>query len=117
MKRKSLSRVARTRIFVDNGGMCCICQVPIYPASGEKFIIEHKDPLWLGGADDETNMAPAHERCAIEKTRREAPIKAKNDRQHANNIGIHRKSKGRPMPGTRASGIRKRMDGRIEKWS
>ena len=44
-------------------------------------------------------------RREIDKTRR---ISEKN-------AGV-RKRKGRPMPGTRASGIRKRFDGTVERW-
>ena len=115
MKRRSLSRLMRTRIFDSTNGNCCICRTGIHATSGERWIVEHIKPLWLGGADDETNMAPAHERCAIAKTVGEAPQKAKNDRQRANNLGIKRKQ-SRPMPGTKASGIRKRMSGRVERW-
>ncbi len=112
MKRKPLSRLARVRIFDSTGGACCICSLLI---SDKRWIVEHRKPLWLGGADAETNMAPAHERCAIEKTTSEAPVKAKTDRQRAAHLGIRRRQ-GRPMPGTRASGIRKRMDGTVERW-
>ena len=87
MKRRSLSRLARTRIFDARNGMCCICGTRCGIMYG-KWIIEHIKPLWLGGADDESNMAPAHERCAIEKTVGEAPVKAKTDRQRANHLGI-----------------------------
>ncbi len=88
MKRKSLSRLARIRIFDNHKGVCCLCDNPIRISSAEKWIVEHVKPLWMGGADDETNMAPAHERCAIDKTCGEAPVKAKNDRQRAKHLGI-----------------------------
>lgn len=117
MKRRSLSRLMRTRIFIDAGGVCCICNLSICPERGEKWIVEHVKPLWLGGADDETNMRPAHQICAINKTADEAPVKAKNDRQRANFLGIKRQPKGRPMAGTKASGIRRRMSGKVEKWT
>lgn len=87
-KRKPLSRLARVRIFDSHKGVCCICDRPI--RSGEHWIVEHEKPLWLGGADDETNMAPAHEHCGIEKTKGEAPVKAKTDRQRANHLGIRK---------------------------
>ena len=91
MKRKSISGLKRTRIFDTNNGDCCICHLPI--KVGDKWIIEHIKPLWLGGADDETNMFPAHERCAIAKTIGEAPIKAKSDRQRAKHLGIKKPRK------------------------
>ena len=87
-KRKTLSRLARTRIFEAAKGVCCLCDQPILASRGEKHIIEHIVPLWLGGADDESNMKPAHYGCAIEKTRKESPVKAKSDRVRARHLGI-----------------------------
>lgn len=110
-KRKPLSRLARTRIFDAHKGTCCICYLKINAALGDKFIIEHIKPLWAGGADDESNMGPAHEDCARDKTSKEAPVKAKSDRVRANYLGIPKS--GRPMPGSRASGWKKRMDGTV----
>jgi 5-methylcytosine-specific restriction protein A len=112
-KRKPLSRLQRVRIFDNAQGTCCICHFKIDAGRGDKWIVEHIKPLWLGGEDDERNMAPAHEQCAIDKTRGEAPVKAKSDRVRANYLGI-RKPRN-PMPGSRASGFRKRMDGTVER--
>lgn len=114
MKRKPLSRLARTRIYDSAKGICALCRQAINAERGTKWIVEHMKPLWLGGADDETNMAPAHQSCAVTKTSTEAPTKAKGDRIRATHLGI-RKASSRPMPGTKASGLRKRMDGRVEK--
>jgi len=88
MKRKPLTRLARTRIFDAHKGKCCICKLHIDAEHGVKWIVEHPKPLWLGGADDETNMAPAHQACAVEKTAAEAPVKAKGDRVRASHLGI-----------------------------
>lgn len=87
-KRRHLSRLARTRIFDAANGICCLCHLPIQASRGDLWIIEHLKPLWLGGADDESNMAPAHDICAIAKTRSEAPVKAKSDRIRAKHLGI-----------------------------
>lgn len=99
MKRQRLSRLQRTVIFDDAKGICCICHTPI---NGKRWIVEHVKPLWLGGADDNTNRKPAHESCAIQKTVSEAPIKAKTDRQRANNLGIRRAK--RTIPGRKFDG-------------
>jgi|KBSMisStandDraft_5_1062788.scaffolds.fasta_scaffold1149390_1 hypothetical protein len=115
MKRKSLSRLQRTKIFDAAHGICCLCGVPIRAGRGEVWV-EHLKPLWLGGADDASNWGPAHRLCAIDKTAGEAPQKAKGDRARANYLGIRKRSRGRPLPGTRASGIRIRMNGNIERW-
>lgn len=92
MRRRHLSRLARTRIYDSTGGFCCICGFLILAGRAEKWIIEHKKPLWLGGADEEWNMGPAHQHCAVAKTAAEAPVKAKSDRQRANHLGIKKRS-------------------------
>jgi 5-methylcytosine-specific restriction endonuclease McrA len=101
MKRRSIGRVMRTRIFDRDKGKCCLCGLKI-DAPKDKWILEHLKPLWLGGADDESNMAPAHYSCAIEKTKAEAPVKAKSDRVRANHLGI--KKRRRTIPGKRFNG-------------
>jgi len=87
MKRQRLSRLQRTKIYDAADGTCCICGLQI---QGKRFVVEHVKPLWLGGADDDTNRKPAHESCAIAKTVSEAPIKAKSDRVRANYLGIRK---------------------------
>lgn len=109
IKRQRLSRLHRTRIYDAADGTCCICGLQI---QGKRFVVEHVKPLWLGGADNDSNRRPAHERCAIDKTTSEAPVKAKTDRQRANYLGI-RKATSRPLPGSRNSKFKKRMDGTV----
>lgn len=114
VKRKPLTRLQRVKLFDEHKGKCCLCGLSIWAERGDKWIAEHIKPLWLGGADDATNIAPAHERCAIAKTVKEAPVKAKSDRVRARHLGI--KKSTRPIPGSKASGIRKRMNGNVERW-
>jgi len=109
MKRRSLSRVMRTRIYDSSNGECCICGLYIHAERGDKWIVEHVKPLWLGGADDETNMRPAHQSCAVQKTSAEAPVKAKSDRVRAKHLGIRKPSR---MPGSRDSKSKRTLDGR-----
>lgn len=101
-RRRKLSRLQRTCVFDSTGGVCCLCHQPIQAERGERWIVEHIKPLWLGGADDSTNMGPAHERCAINKTANEAPVKAKSDRVRAKHLGI--KKPRRSIPGRRFNG-------------
>lgn len=91
MKRRYLSRLARIRIYDNAEGKCCLCGWPIDAGRGGKWVVEHLKPLWLGGADDELNMGPAHQRCAVEKTVSEAPVKAKGDRVRARHLGIRKR--------------------------
>lgn len=108
-KRRFLSRLARVRIFDKAGGACCICHLKIH-APKQKWGVEHIKPLWLSGADDESNMGPAHWDCMIEKTVSEAPIKAKSDRQRANHLGIRKPS---TFPGSRNSRWKRKISGEV----
>lgn len=110
MKRKAMGRVKRTRIYDSAKGICCLCRQPIHAERGSKWIVEHLKPLWLGGADDETNMGPAHSDCAIQKTVKEAPVKAKSDRVRANHLGIRKASR---FPGSRDSKFKKKLSGEV----
>jgi 5-methylcytosine-specific restriction protein A len=87
MKRRRLTALQRTKVFDRDSGRCCLCGLKINTPK-DKWILEHVVPLWLSGADDESNMAPAHYHCAIEKTRKEAPVKAKGDRVRARHLGM-----------------------------
>lgn len=101
MKRRRLATLQRTKIFDRDGGRCCLCGLKIN-APKDKWILEHIKPLWLSGADDESNMAPAHFHCAIEKTKAEAPVKAKSDRVRARHIGARKRR--RTIPGRKFDG-------------
>lgn len=111
-KRKPLTRRQRTTEHDLHGGTCCICLLPIAP--GEPFIDEHIIPLALGGSNKPENRGKAHRQCAKIKTRRDRKMIDKSMRVRAAHLGIKRKS-SRPLAGTKTSGIRKRMDGTVEK--
>jgi len=108
--RRSLSRLARIRIFDAAKGLCHLCGQKIHV--GEKWDVEHVRALSLGGADDEENMRPAHYACHKIKTAEEAPRKAKADRQRARHLGI-KKPPIRPMPFGRKSPFKRKLDGSV----
>jgi 5-methylcytosine-specific restriction protein A len=83
--RRRLTKLARVRIFDAACGICHICEQPIRK---QPWDIDHIKPLWLGGADDESNMRPAHIRCHQDKTSAEAPVRAKGTRIRARHIGV-----------------------------
>lgn len=109
--RRKLSTRARLACWERHGGRCCLCGERIDGAR-ERWIVEHILALELGGPDTEDNMAPAHERCAIEKTRKDHAMAAKAKRMKARHIGA-RKESSRAMPCGRGSRFRKRMDGTL----
>lgn len=76
---------------------------------------EHLDPDGLGG---EPTLANCGVWCAVpcssKKTHtQDNPRMAKADRVLKSTYGL--KPKGRPMPGSRASGLRRRMNGTVER--
>ena len=91
--RKSISRTVRARVFDKAQGLCHLCGGKI--AVADKWDVDHILALALGGADDESNFAPAHKRCHQDKTRGDVGMIRKADRQRARHIGAKGPSKWR----------------------
>lgn len=90
-KRKAMTEARVARIFLANGGKCGICGNPIL--DGEKYDIEHPDPLWAGGSDDDAKLYPVHMRCHAPKTATEAGQRAKRNETIARGYVGNRKPK------------------------
>ena len=87
------------------------------PAPGWRGLraeFDHMIPLILGGEHRESNLTLLCHECHAAKTKLDVKLKAKVARVRQRNLGI-KKRKGRPLPGTKASGWRKRMDGTVER--
>jgi len=113
-KRRNISTKARVGIFQRHNGVCDICHGKI--GVGDAWEVSHRIPLELGGADDEGNWFPAHKSCHRTMTAEtDVPQIAKAKRLEAKHIGAFKKS-GRPLPGSKASGIRRRMNGQVERF-
>lgn len=111
--RKPLTPKQKLKMFIAHDGVCCICGCKI---NGVKEAWdEHDDPLWLNGTNAENNRKPAHARCARQKTAKESGERSKIQSVAEKHFGAKNRPKSRPLPGTRASGLRKRMDGRVER--
>lgn len=111
--RKRRTPQAREAICLAHGWVCVICTGKIDPVR-EKWILEHLLALAAGGSDDDENLGPAHYKCAIEKTKDDVKTIAKINRVRSKHLGTKVKS-GRPMPGTIRSGIKKKMNGSVER--
>ena len=100
MARRRITAALRIRVFDRHDGVCHLCGVRIDPLH-EPWDVEHVKPLWLDGADDETNMAPEHRggECHGRKTAEEATVRAKGTRVRARHLGAHKSR--RPMAGWR----------------
>ncbi len=105
------SRV-RLRVFRKHGGICHIAKRKI--RAGEDWECDHIKALCNGGENRESNLAPALTEKHQRKTAEDVAERACTDRMAKKHLGIG-KRKNRPMPGTKASGWRKRMDGTVER--
>ena len=101
------------RVFERFKGLCCSCTVRLGPAV--RWQCDHIVSLVNGGQNRESNLQLLCIECHRQKTDGDVAVKAKTYGIQKRHLGI-RKAKGRPMPGTKASGIRKRMNGRVESW-
>ena len=107
VRKAAFARCCRNGIPYCEG---CDIQIRLTP------IFEHVTPDGLGGEPTLENCKVHCKNCADVKTFTEDnPRMAKADRVLKKNFGL--KPKGRPMPGSRASGLRKRMDGTVERRS
>lgn len=94
--------------------ICPDCGMSI--REGQTVHFDHAVPLIDGGAHAEGNLRAIHERpCHRIKTAREAMERAEA-RTHVKKAFDLQAPRGRPLPGTRASGLRKRMSGKVERW-
>lgn len=77
-KRRGMTKARAAKIFLAHNGICCNCGQQI--KQGDGWFVEHPTPLSQGGADDDTNTAPAHTKCKAKKDATDAAAKAKRDR-------------------------------------
>lgn len=92
----------------------CGCGAKIENGNGPEY--HHKVDAWVGGSNDLDNCQvlrkkPCHSLITAKET---VPQVAKTKRIANKRANI--KPKGRPLPGTKASGLRKRMSGQVERW-
>lgn len=111
MRREFPAKV-KVAAYERSQGCCKGCGAVLHVG---RFHYDHDIPDALGGEPVLSNCvvlcAPCH---SAKTTGADVPRIAKTRRQRAAHIGA--KTSKRPLPGSRASGIRKRMDGTVEKW-
>lgn len=109
--RKPISTRERLRLFARKAGICHLCGAKIL--AGDAWDVSHAIPLELGGADDETNWDIAHRKCHRRHTaKQDIPAIARAKRREARHLGAKAPSR-RPIPGSRNTKFRKRMDGTV----
>ena len=110
--RRTLTRKQKSDIFVREHGICHICEEKI-DGLKEKWDADHVNPRGITGKDTLDEYKPAHLDCHKIKTKEDVKTIAKCNRIRANNLGAP-KAKSRPIPGSKASGIRKKMNGTVQ---
>jgi 5-methylcytosine-specific restriction protein A len=105
--RRSFSQKKRAEICLRQGGKC---------GCGEKlqlgqYEIDHIQALVHDGDNEDDNLRAICRDCHKAKTRKDVQGRAHHDR-----IAVGGKQrKGPPMPGSRASGLKKHMDGSVSR--
>lgn len=101
------------RIFLKHDGRCaCGCNRKIAP--GEHWQLDHIVALINGGENRETNLQPLLTEHHANKTKADVAQKSQTYRKRLSHHGIRAKS-SRPMPGSRASGWKRKLDGTVER--
>jgi 5-methylcytosine-specific restriction endonuclease McrA len=98
----------KLRIFEAHGGKCYITGRKLMPG---EFDFDHIQALCNGGENRESNLAPVYRPAHRAKTARDVAQKAKDNRVRAKHLGITKAA--RPMPGSKASKWKKRLDGTV----
>ena len=106
------SAACKRRILDRQDNKCAITGLPFTPKDPPKF--DHIVPIWLKGKNRESNLQAIRGEPHEIKTSNEAKVRAKVNKVRSKHLGL--KKTKRPLPGSRASGIRKRMDGTVERW-
>ena len=102
----------RVRVFDRCGGICHLSGRKI--SAGEHWQLDHVVALINGGEHREFNLVPVLVKPHREKTKQDVALKSKIYRKKAAHLGINRK-KGKPFPGSKSSGWKRKMDGTVVK--
>ena len=114
--RTKLTRKQIAALFLAQDGRCVLCGQKLQTKGHTpvEFIDEHMIPRWAGGPESQENRALVCKPCAKDKTAAEAPVRAKGLRARDKFIGA-KVRKGPPMPGTRASQWKQKLNGEWER--
>lgn len=78
---------------------------------GESWTLEHLTALCNGGDNAESNLGVTCKNCLPAKNAADVAEKSKVYQKRAKHLGLKKSS--RPMPGSKASGWKKKMDGTV----
>jgi len=111
VRRPTFSTSFRLSLFLKRKGICTACAQKI--EAGKAWDIDHILPLALGGTNEPDNLQILCRSCHKTKTARfDVPRIAKTKRLKARHLGARAPST-RPIPGSRRSPWKRKMDGRV----
>ena len=108
----AIPKLVRLRVWDRYEGCCHRCNRSI--PTGDAWIIEHLLALINGGENRESNLRLTCSWCKPQKDREDMAIRQTTRNVRTKHLGIS-KAKGRPMPGTKASGLKRGFDGIVRK--
>ena len=100
----------RLRRFFLYDGRCASCTRKL--GAGVPWQLDHVKPLIAGGENRETNLQPLCSTCHKAKTAGDIQNKSIVYRKQLKHAGI-KKATSRPIPGSKASGWKRKMDGSV----
>lgn len=109
---EAIPKRVRIRVFERHMGTCYLSGRIIRP--GDAWDLDHIIGLVNGGEHRECNLAPVLSSAHKQKTKEDVALKSKIARKRAYHLGLKKKSY-RPIPGTRASGLKRGFDGIVRK--
>jgi len=122
MPRREFTRTVKAQIVhraMNEAGQV-VCESCDLVLAGKRYEIHHTTPDAM--EIDKSRKLTAEdgqllgvECCHRPKTKIDVKNIAKAKRRESKHLGFKR-STSRPLPGTKASGIRKRMNGQVERW-
>ena len=109
--RKALTDQQKARLFLERGGLCHCCGRKLGPA--DKWTDEHIIALENGGTNAWENRGICCSWCFKPKNAADDKIAAKTRAVATKHVvpKSERKTKGRPLAGTKASGWKKKING------
>lgn len=108
--RRDFTQAVKREVWTRASGCCEECGLPI---GSKRKVYDHVRPDALGGEPTAANARLLCGPCDDLKTAADRKRITKAYRQHAAHIGA--KPKGRPMPGSKASGWKHTMAGQWER--
>lgn len=99
----------RVRLFLRSGGRCAHCGRSI--RTGDTWECDHRTALANGGTHVESNLQVLCSWCHKKKSKADVGLKSATYESRKRHLGL-KKSK-RPLPGSKASGWKRKMDGTL----